>query len=430
LAWDGSATILSRALQLVDRGYLDEHTVAELAGELTVGARQLNRIFARHLGASPLRVAHTHRVQTAKRLLTETGLPITQTAFASGFSSVRRFNAAFLATYGRPPLQMRRTGTDSACEPTGIVLRLAYRPPMNWPLLTRFLGAEATRGVEDVSATRYRRTIEVAGGGGWLEAQPVPGQDVMRLLVVLPEYPNLRAVTQRARQLFDLDADPSRIGGQLGRDPRLKTFVESTLGIRLPGTWDGFELAVRAVLSEIDAEDADDTLAALVAAYGQRLAGPPPGGPERLFPSPSVLRDLDAASSLREVSPDAAERIRHLSEAVLTGAIRFDPTSTFAQLVENLVTFTKLSESRAAWVAMRTLGEPDAPLLNGNACPSRDTTGSDRTSLWWRPWRSYAAIIQHTVIDMRISAKSDVCVAEASGQRRCSVEWSPHLGQE
>ena len=258
LAWDGSAAILSRALQLVDRGYLDEHTVAELAGELTVGPRQLNRIFARHLGASPLRVAHTHRVQTAKRLLTETRLPITQIAFASGFSSVRRFNAAFLATYGRPPSLIRRSRAgESARAQAGIALCLAYRPPLNWPLLRQFLSAEATPGVEDVSATGYRRTIKIAGEGGWLEAQPVPDQDAVRLFVVLPTCADLRAMTQRVRQIFDLDADPSRIGRQLGRDPRIKGLVPAAHGIRLPGTWDGFELAVRAILLETEGDPAN-----------------------------------------------------------------------------------------------------------------------------------------------------------------------------
>jgi AraC family transcriptional regulator of adaptative response / DNA-3-methyladenine glycosylase II len=300
---------------------------------------------------------------------------------------------------------MRRTGwSDTACAQSGIVLRLAYRPPLNWPLLAQFLGAESTPGVEVVSATCYRRTIEVAGEGGWLEAQLVPGQDVLRLQVVLPEYVNLRAVTQRACQLFDLDADPSRIGRQLGRDSRLKGLIEATHGIRLPGTWDGFELAVRAILSEIEADHVNETLAAFVRTYGQRLAAPLPDGPDWLFPSPSALRHLDPASGSSEVSPDAAVRIRRLSDAVLTGAIQFDPTSTYAQLVERIVTFTGISESRAAWVAMRTLGEPDAPLRNG--CAFAGSKASEMTSLSLRPWRSYVAIIQQTVNEMSTSARA------------------------
>jgi AraC family transcriptional regulator, regulatory protein of adaptative response / DNA-3-methyladenine glycosylase II len=284
------------------------------------------------------------------------------------------------------------------------VLRLAYRPPLNWPLLAQFLGAESTPGVEDVSPTYYRRTIELPGGSGWLEAQLVPGQDVLRLQMVLPEYANLRAVTQRARQLFDLDADPSRICRQLGRDPRLKGLVEATQGVRLPGTWDGFELAVRAILSEIDADRVNESLAALIRTYGQRLAAPPPGGPDWLFPSPSALRHLDPASRSSEMSPDAAVRIRSLSDAVLTGAMQFDPTSTFAKLVERLVMFARLSESRAAWIAMRTLGEPDAALRN--SCVLAGSKASEMASLSWRSWRSYVAIIQQTVADMPTSARA------------------------
>src|SRR5205814_3109402 len=129
----------------------------------------------------------------------------------------------------------------------------------------------------------------------------------VRLFVVLPMYADLRAMTQRVRQLFDLDADPSRIGRQLGRDPRLKGLVSAAHGIRLPGTWDGFELAVRAILLETEGDPVNKTLARLVPASGQRLAAPPPGGPEWLFPSPSALHRLDPASSSCEVSPDAAE---------------------------------------------------------------------------------------------------------------------------
>jgi len=171
----------------------------------------------------------------------------------------------------------------------------------------------------------------------------------------------------------------------------------------LPGTWDGFELAVRAILLETEGDPVNKTLARLVAAYGQRLAAPPPGGPEWLFPSPSALRRLDSATSSCDVSPDAAERIRQLSDAVLTGAIHFDPKSTFAQLAEQLVTFARLSDCRAAWVAARTLSEPDAPLVDTN--PVAGSMTSEQTSLSWRPWRTYVALIQQAV-DMTTSARA------------------------
>jgi AraC family transcriptional regulator of adaptative response / DNA-3-methyladenine glycosylase II len=203
----------------------------------------------------------------AKRLLTETRLPITQIAFAAGFSSVRRFNAAFRVTYTRHPTQIRQNaGTDGTGADTGMTLRLAYRPPLNWRLLMQFISVEATPGVEDVSGARYRRTVQVAGGAGWLEAQPVPGKDAIGIQLTLPTYTNLRTVIQRVRQLFDLDADPSRITRQLGTNSRLQSLLQRTAGIRLPGTWDGFELAIRAILCASNKQYEPQCLAALVSA--------------------------------------------------------------------------------------------------------------------------------------------------------------------
>jgi AraC family transcriptional regulator of adaptative response / DNA-3-methyladenine glycosylase II len=339
----------------------------------------------------------------AKRLLTETRLPITQIAFAAGFSSVRRFNAAFRATYARHPTHIRQTaGTDGTSAETGITLRLAYRPPLNWRLLMQFLSVEATPGVEDVSGNRYRRTVQVAGGAGWLEAQPVPGKDAIRMQLTLPTYTNLRTVIQRVRQLFDLDADPSRITRQLGTNSRLKSLLQATAGIRLPGTWDGFELAIRAILSESNKQYEHEFLAALVSAYGPLLVAPPPGGPERLFPSPSALSQLGTGATQCVVSPHAIQRIRQLSDAVLAGAIRFDATSTFAKLVEDLVTYAGLPESRAAWVAMRTLLEPDARL--GDTAAFVGAKMSDVLSPSLRPWRSYVALAQRSVAEMTTAA--------------------------
>src|SRR6266508_2707499 len=159
--------------------------------------------------------------------------------------------------------------------------------------------------------------------------------------------------------------------------------VEAAQGVRLPGTWDGFEVAIRAIVSELQTESASEILAALTRAYGRRVPAPPSSGPDWLFPSPTALRSLDSG----DLSSGAVERIRALAGAVLNGAIRFDPTSTYAQLVERLVWVGGLSASRAAWVAMRTLGEPDAPLLDGNA------------SAVWRPWRSYVALVQLAGLD-------------------------------
>ncbi len=115
-AWKGSLTTVERALRLVDEGALDEGGVDELAGRLGVGARQLCRLFQKHVGASPTQVAQTARVQRAKRLIDTTDLPMAEIALAAGFGSLRRFNTVFAAVYKRPPTAIRRVGGVSAAS--------------------------------------------------------------------------------------------------------------------------------------------------------------------------------------------------------------------------------------------------------------------------------------------------------------------------
>jgi AraC family transcriptional regulator of adaptative response / DNA-3-methyladenine glycosylase II len=214
---------------------LDEHRVEELADVLGIGARHLTRLFMQHLGASPSMLARTRRVQIAKKLLDETDMTITEIAFVAGFSSIRRFNTVFKDTYGRSPSHLKRASRGGNLNGRTVTMQLAYRPPFNWALLAVLLATEATPGVEAVSDSEYRRTIAIDQGAGWFSVRPVPGQNLLRLSLQLPDYARLKHIIERVRTMFDLSANPVEIGRHLERHPQLSPLVRGAPGLRLPG---------------------------------------------------------------------------------------------------------------------------------------------------------------------------------------------------
>jgi AraC-like DNA-binding protein len=214
-----------------------------------VGERQLRRLFHQHLGASPIAVAQTRRVLLAKQLIHETHLPMTEIAMAAGFGSLRRFNETFLALFRRPPTALRRAvGADVTAGVQGEVsLLLRYRPPYDWPAMLGFLRARAIAGVESVEGGVYRRTIGLDGLQGTVAVRATDG-DALRATVCFPRLSILPKIIGRLRRVFDLAADPDAIAVHLAKDPALEPLVAARPGLRVPGAWDGFELAVRAVL--------------------------------------------------------------------------------------------------------------------------------------------------------------------------------------
>ena len=303
-AWRGTAATVSRALRLIDQGALDEGRVGDLAAALGVGARHLTRLFLDHVGAPPTAAARTRRVQLAKTLLSDSRLPMTEVAFAAGFRSIRRFNAVFRQTYRRPPSSIRRVD-PAAIDGGALTLRLAYCPPLGWAGTARRLAAECTPGVEEIGPAGYRRTVAIEGRAGWLSVRPVAGLSQVELQLGLPDYQPLRAVIERVSRLLDLSADPEAIARQLAVDGGLGMLRSQLRAVRLPGAWDGFEVAVHRVLRRhVGAAGARDAVGRLARALGRPLAACPPAGPDRLFPEPEAL----AAAGPRVLGLSAAGR--------------------------------------------------------------------------------------------------------------------------
>ena len=253
-SWRGTSNTVSRALALISDGALDGDgaSVEILAERLGLGERQLRRLFLQHLGASPVAVAQTRRVLFAKHLIHETQMPMTEMAMAAGFGSVRRFNEIFRDLFRRPPRTLRRKHSGgSAAAPTPELLCdcVTGHLTIGIPYLV-ILRARAIPGVEVVENGRYLRTVEIGGFVGSVEVAHLPKRQSLSVTIRFPNVQSLPAIVTRVRRLFDLGADIQTIDEHLSRDPVLAPLVAQRPGLRAPGGWDGFELAVRAILGQ------------------------------------------------------------------------------------------------------------------------------------------------------------------------------------
>ena len=284
-----------------------------LADRLGITARHLRRLFLQHLGAAPLDVALTRRVHFAKKLVDETSLAFNQVAMAAGFGSLRRFNGQIRRTYTRTPTELRRLARNKvAADRECYRFRLAYRPPYDWDAALAFFAARATPGVESVDRLGYRRTISVDGAHGVIGVSRAGSGPALALDVRFPNPRALLFIVERVRRMFDLGADPAAIREHLRGDPLLGPPLARHPGIRTPGAWDGFELAVRAILGQQVSVRAATTIAGRIASlFGSPVADG--GGLERLFPTPAQL--ARAPLERAGVMPARAETIRHLARS-------------------------------------------------------------------------------------------------------------------
>jgi AraC family transcriptional regulator of adaptative response / DNA-3-methyladenine glycosylase II len=409
-SWRGTSNTVSRALALITDGALDGDgaSVESLAEHLGLGERQLRRLFLQHLGASPISVAQTRRVLFAKQLIHETRMPLAEVALAAGFGSVRRFNEIFRDLFHRPPSALRRkTSTNPAGAEAGVKLRLRYRPPYDWDSMIGYLQARAIPGVEAVENGRYRRTVDIGGVAGDVEVTHLPQQQSLGVAIRFPDVRSLPAIVSRVRRLFDLGADIETINEHLSRDPHLAILVARRPGLRAPGGWDGFELAVRAILGQQISVAAARRLAGeLVALHGKRIANGFAGyeGLSHVFPT---AERLASAESVGLRIPRARQlSLKALAEAATTDPNLFRPFGTIEEAVARLRTIRGVGEWTAQYIALRALREMDAFPASDigliRAAAGIDGARPDSATLLnraesWRPWRAYAA--QHLWAD-------------------------------
>ena len=375
-------------------------SVEELAAELGVSARHLRRALEARLGLSPVELAQSRRVALAKQLLHDTALPLAQIAFAAGFGSVRRFNAAFAARMGCAPGDVRRqlAGSSSASSEPAIELRLDYRPPYDWDQLLAFLRDRAIPGVEHVSDGEYRRIVHLAGHTGPISVRPAPGRPALVLSVAPDLLPALMPLVARVRRMFDLDARPDVIARALGRDRELRALVRARPGLRLPGAIDPFEAAVRALLGQQVSVAAATTLAGRFAAR----FGKPAGSGELAFRFPTAA-EVAAAGAEQIVKigmpMTRATAIHELARAIASRAVRLDAPRSQHDLdgfVARLVELPGIGPWTAHYLAMRALHLPDAfpaaDLGVQKALRRAGARAAEERAEAWRPFRAYAVM--------------------------------------
>jgi AraC family transcriptional regulator, regulatory protein of adaptative response / DNA-3-methyladenine glycosylase II len=397
-AWLGTSAAVSRALRLVAEGALDREGVDALAARVGAGGRHLRRLFEEHLGASPLAVAQTRRVHFAKKLLDETALPITEIAHASGFASLRRFNDAMKRAFRAAPRELRRG--RARIEPAAtLTLRLAARPPFDGRAVLAYLALRELPGVEHVAGAVYRRSVEVGGERDVIAVRLDPAFCGVRLELPARLVPEAARIAGRVRRLFDLDADPAPILAQLRRDPALAARLRRLRGLRVPGAWSGFELAVRAVLGQQVTVAGARTLAGrLAATHGRKLeAAEEPI--THAFPDAAALAGADLSGL--GMPRARAEALRALARAAASGALDLEGGQPPGAVRRALLALPGVGPWTAEYVALRALGEPDAfPASDlglrralGPAGQPLATQALEQRSKDWQPWRAYAAIL-------------------------------------
>lgn len=400
---DNSQRIAHLIVERLEDGTLGEDADLEsIADQFELSSRQIRRIVQQELGVPPIQLLLTRRLLLAKQLLTETRLPITEIAFASGFSSLRRFNDAFGSRYGMPPTRLRKAiSADAAAARIGdtSTLQLAYRPPYDWEGVMTFLADRALKGIEWVTESFYARTVWLGDRKGWIKVTHAKKKDALLLEFTNVLTPVLPALLRRVRDLFDLSARPDVVSAQLAKDPNLAPLVKRTPGMRVPGAFNGFELGLRAIIGQQVTVKAATTLACrFVEAFGAPIETPFPDL-NRSSPTPErVARaTVDDIASLGIVSARARSIIAlakaHQSgDLCLDSGIHHDPELTIRRLTE----LPGIGPWTAHYIAMRALRWPDAFPKEDIAIRNRlggvTSKEAEEISQAWRPWRSYAVL--------------------------------------
>ena len=393
---DAVGRLAGLAVARIDAGALNEGSFDQLAADLGISGRQLRRAVERHYGVAPVELAQTRRLLLAKQLLTETQIKIADVAFASGFSSLRRFNHLFQSRYRLSPGALRRSQSPAAATDS-VTLKLAYRPPLDWDRLLGFLVGRGAAGVEAAEGRRYLRAVRIGACAGWIAVEPAQKEAALRAEVSLGLLPVLTPLLARLRRLFDLDANPQAIDQHLMADPQLRERVERRPGLRVPGAFDGFELALRAVLGQqVSVKAATTIFGRFARAYGEPLATPF-AAVTSTGPRPALIAAADEGEIAGLGMPGARARtVLGLARAVSEGRLRLEPGVDPERVVAALREVPGIGDWTAQYVAMRALRDPDAFPASDLGIYRALGVSRPRDAIaaaeGWRPWRAYAVL--------------------------------------
>jgi AraC family transcriptional regulator of adaptative response / DNA-3-methyladenine glycosylase II len=396
-------------MKLIRAGEMAPTGIEELSLKLGVSARHLRRLFKIHIGASPKTIVNTQRVLFAKKLLNETTMTISAIALASGFGSIRRFNAAFKKIYAKTPSELRRSTSEiknTSSAPFRCRLTLAYRPPLDWEQILGFFKARAIRGVEKVTANRFRRTVRIGDCRGLICIWHADKKNALKLETELNDSSHLMEIVSRVRQMFDLDANMNAIHASLSTDNLLKEVIEKNTGMRLPGAWDPFEVVVRAVVGQQISVKGARTILERIA----KRAGIPAGklAAEELnlfFPDAGEIARADLTGL--GIPRKRSDTLQRVAKAVYSGQVRLEAGRKPSEFIDEISQIKGIGPWTANYIAMRAFGEPDAFIAQdlgiikaltpkGGARPTAIQV--EKRAENWRPWRAYAAVyLWHTL---------------------------------
>uniref|UniRef100_I2Q7A1 DNA-3-methyladenine glycosylase II n=1 Tax=Desulfovibrio sp. U5L TaxID=596152 RepID=I2Q7A1_9BACT len=392
---DAGRRLAFAAVRLINEGVLESGGLTGLCARLGVTSRHLRRVFGGLLGVSPVAFAQTQRLLLAKSLLTDTAMPVTDVAYASGFSSLRRFNALFRSRYGLTPTAVRKNAPAGLPDEDAPTLTLGYRPPYDWDGLLGFLALRRIGGVETTEGGVYRRTLAIGRNGvvhaGWLAVAHAPEKNAVRVTVAAGLLPVLPAVLTRVSHLFDLCCDPAAIAAGLAG------LADGHEGLRLPGAADGFEVAVRAILGQQVTVAGARTLARRFAAAFGDPVGTPFADLTTVFPGPARVAGLtvEAIASLGIIAA-RARAIIGLARAMAEGGLVLSPAADVAATRAALLALPGIGAWTAEYIAMRALAWPDAfPHTDFGVKKALGETDPKRVlerAVGWRPWRAYAVM--------------------------------------
>lgn len=387
---DATHRIAQAAATLIEDGLHTELSLEAIAERLNVTDRHLRRVFQAEFGVPPVAYAQTQRLLLAKRLLTDTTMPVTDVAFAAGFGSIRRFDTLFKERYRLTPMQLRKHPKESAL-PDSLTFELSYRPPYDWPAIQQFLTARAITGVEESNPLTYRRIVSVKDHKGWIQVSASTKKPTLQVIVSASLAGCIPAVLARVKHLFDLSCNPGVISEVLG------SLAAANPGQRVPGAFDGFEIAVRAVLGQQISVAGARTLAGrFTATFGTPVATPFKAL-TTAFPPPARIATLQTGdiASLGIIAT-RANSIIALAKAIREGGLKLTPGVDVNQTIATLTTLPGIGEWTAQYIAMRALAWPDAfphtDLIIMKVLGTKKPKESLAAGNSWQPWRAYATM--------------------------------------
>lgn len=377
---DHVSALARRAYRLIQAGHLDDISVPQLAAQLSVSDRHLRRVLESEFGVGPLEIAHTRRLLLAKRLLTDTALPIGEIAFAAGFGSLRRFNDAFAASYRMTPRDLRRRPAAS----DSVSIDLFYDPPYAWEPMFRYFQLRTLAGIDDATDGYFRRVVTLNGSAGLITVTPIPDEVRVQVSVTAGIVQHLPWILRRVRRQFDLDVDLPSVSTALGSIAKID-------GLRLPAAFDPFECAIRTIIGQqVSVAGATTVTNRLIQNLGEVVGDDPVLN--RSFPCPNRLANATVSEIASLGMPGKrAETIIQFSSFAERGGLTGATPS-----VKDLVQLPGIGPWTAEYIRMRGFGWPDAfpaaDLGLMKALSTQSPREAEARAESWRPWRSYAAM--------------------------------------